>query len=445
MPKAKKAGGKKKKATKGSKKNGGGNSTTEIKTTPYIISGRESCICPRLGEAYHRSSHVEEIKSSLAITAIRKAIESSSDALDVAGCAISVIPRRLISNEYLRQEIVCLNLARNRLYDSELAFEALCELKVLRRLDLRGNDLVGKLSEKAGRLHLLEEVHLDDNHLTGLPTSCCQWKNLQVFTASKNSLKALPDGVKQWSNLRECNVRSNELTTLPDAIYNWTKLETLFAANNKLKSLPLDFGNNMTSLKKLELTGNELEDLPENMLSHCAATMVYLNLASNRLTTLPTKLFTTHSTLRELQLYRNRLTDLPPSIKNLAHLTRLSVSNNKLKTFPEELGDCASLRELYANYNATLSELPFSMGRLTRLEELALRGNPKLKFLPSSMTRCEELKHLDLRIVGTGAGKKEVCKLAPELREVLGGLKCVVRGGVSKKGKGAAGKGKKKK
>jgi hypothetical protein len=41
------------------------------------------------------------------------------------------------------------------------------------------------------------------------------------------------------------------------------------------------------------------------------------------------------------------------------------------------------------------------------------------------------LRELDLR-----AAKKQVCKIAPEVNDILKGNHCIIRGGVVKKGKG---------
>ncbi len=60
-----------------------------------------------------------------------------------------------------------------------------------------------------------------------------------------------------------------------------------------------------------------------------------------------------------------------------------------------------------------------------------MRKCPALKQLPSSTADMTALRELDVR-----AAKKQVCKIAPEVAEVLVNQQCVLRGGVIKKGKG---------
>jgi hypothetical protein len=54
-----------------------------------------------------------------------------------------------------------------------------------------------------------------------------------------------------------------------------------------------------------------------------------------------------------------------------------------------------------------------------------------LKQLPTTAQDMTSLRELDLR-----AAKKQVCKIAPEVNDILKGNHCIIRGGVVKKGKG---------
>lgn len=65
------------------------------------------------------------------------------------------------------------------------------------------------------------------------------------------------------------------------------------------------------------------------------------------------------------------------------------------------------------------------------LQELSLRKCPALKSLPTSAADMTSLRELDVR-----APKKQVCKITPEVAEILKNQDCMVRGGVVKKGKG---------
>lgn len=66
-----------------------------------------------------------------------------------------------------------------------------------------------------------------------------------------------------------------------------------------------------------------------------------------------------------------------------------------------------------------------------RLQELSFRKCPALKQLPQTISEMSCLKELDLR-----AMKKQVCKITPEMVDILKRQRCIIRGGVVKKAKG---------
>ena len=53
-----------------------------------------------------------------------------------------------------------------------------------------------------------------------------------------------------------------------------------------------------------------------------------------------------------------------------------------------------------------------------------------MKSLPPEIASCENLRELDVR-----SEKKQTCKMTPEFAAALKARRCVIRGGVIKKGK----------
>ncbi|CAM9869007.1 unnamed protein product, partial [Choristocarpus tenellus] len=77
------------------------------------------------------------------------------------------------------------------------------------------------------------------------------------------------------------------------------------------------------------------------------------------------------------------------------------------------------------------SSIPSTVSGLKMLRELSARRCKALKSLPPEIADCQNLKELDVR-----SEKKQTCKMTPEFMAVLKERKCVIRGGVQKKGKG---------
>ncbi|KAL3845043.1 hypothetical protein ACJIZ3_002446 [Penstemon smallii] len=97
-------------------------------------------------------------------------------------------------------------------------------------------------------------------------------------------------------------------------------------------------------------------------------------------------------------LLQGKLSDqiewLPDSIRKLASLTKLDLSENRIVVLPDTIGELSSLQILDLHGNK-INELPESIGGLLNLLHLDLRGN-QLKSLPPTISRLVHLQELDL-------------------------------------------------
>ncbi len=157
----------------------------------------------------------------------------------------------------------------------------------------------------------------------------------------------------------------------------------------------------MDALLEIEYYSNiKLEytlDLDE-LLSHSGYSVenkgiTELSLSNCKLKTLPDSIGNFPS-LRVLNLERNQLTSLPDSIGNLSHLDTLCLSENQLIILSDSISNLTSLRKLVLNDNR-LRLLPDSIGNLYSLKLLNLERN-LLTTLPKSIKNLESLKFLDL-------------------------------------------------
>jgi Leucine-rich repeat (LRR) protein len=97
---------------------------------------------------------------------------------------------------------------------------------------------------------------------------------------------------------------------------------------NSLANLPFD---SMVSLQTLDLSSNELTEVPD------------------RIGQLPC--------IEKLFLHENHLTRLPNELGNLKKLTELNIDENKIQNLPPTVGGCEKLEVLNANQNR-LVDLP---------------------------------------------------------------------------------------
>lgn len=183
---------------------------------------------------------------------------------------------------------------------------------------------------------------------------------------SNNALDSLA-GLQYSEHLSWLKVAGNGLQSLAD-LRPLSKLTTLNAGNNKLRSL--EGVGALTSLRALVLNDNELSD--------------YRGLGDLE-------------QLDALVLSRNRITELGPgAFKHYANLTKLSLSNNKLRTIGGCLRRCLNLQELRVTHNL-LTELPEDLALLQSLRIIEAGHNELRSTQLPLLRQLRGLKHLTLQ------------------------------------------------
>ncbi len=159
-------------------------------------------------------------------------------------------------------------------------------------------------------------------------------------------------------------------------------------SGNQLTELPSELFQ-VTSLTKLNLNGNHLTSLPNDIKS--LTKLSVLTLRSNQLTKVPSEIFQLLN-LTDLCLNDNHINTLSLEISLLANLTELDLSGNQLKQLPPEIGKLTSLVKLEL-WNNQIAKLPIEIFHLKKLEKLTLNENP-LAQLPPEIELLANLKEL---------------------------------------------------
>lgn len=180
--------------------------------------------------------------------------------------------------------------------------------------------------EDMGQLRTLEELDVGHNKLVSLPQSVGDLSKLLHFNASNNALKELPDSIGRLHELRDLKLNNNELSRLPK-LGPMQHLTILNACQNKLSELPIVEVSQ--SLKELLLGDNKIRRLDTKVLLSYHALMV-LNLRGNSLTEIPEDI-ASMDTLERLDLSNNDLMGLPPKLGTM-NLKSVQLDGNPLKT-----------------------------------------------------------------------------------------------------------------
>ncbi|NXF06437.1 LRC20 protein, partial [Smithornis capensis] len=101
-----------------------------------------------------------------------------------------------------------------------------------------------------------------------------------------------------------------------------------------------------------------------------------ISLANNELKSITSRFITTFSQLRELNLAGNYLHRLPEEITSLKHLRAINLSRNRFRHFPESLATVTSLETIDLEENE-ITEVPSEkLASMASLQSLNLRDNP---------------------------------------------------------------------
>eukprot|EP00628_Pelagophyceae_sp_CCMP2097_P005375 CAMPEP_0184077902 /NCGR_PEP_ID=MMETSP0974-20121125/898_1 /TAXON_ID=483370 /ORGANISM="non described non described, Strain CCMP2097" /LENGTH=619 /DNA_ID=CAMNT_0026380497 /DNA_START=18 /DNA_END=1876 /DNA_ORIENTATION=+ len=198
------------------------------------------------------------------------------------------------------EALTTLSLPRNDLCDLDKLGEACPRLE---KLDVSGNSRLGRLPWlESLRLESLDAAGCGLNELPRLPQS------LRRIDVARNALRELPRGLEELGLLVFLDLRENKLG--PALRLRWPPaLQQLFLSFNGLRSCDSDGGGSATIL---DLGSNSLDKIPE-FVSLCA------------------------TQLQSLDLSNNDLKELPPSLGYFPKLHRINLDGNPLRAIRRDV------------------------------------------------------------------------------------------------------------
>lgn len=159
------------------------------------------------------------------------------------------------------------------------------------------------------------------------------------------------------------------LTEFPEEIFDLAdSLEILNLTGNRISDLPDELPR-LGKLRVIFCSDNEFRHLPP-VLAECPG-LSMIGFKSNRIE----EVGALPPSLRWLILTDNRVASLPASIGDCAPLQKLMLSGNRLAALPDEMAACANL-ELVRLAANRFESLPDWLLELPKLAWLALAGNP---------------------------------------------------------------------
>ncbi|KAI6649512.1 Leucine-rich repeat serine/threonine-protein kinase 2-like [Oopsacas minuta] len=173
----------------------------------------------------------------------------------------------------------------------------------------------------------------------------------------------------------------------------------LILSNNRLPKFifadlyhnKVQFYNNLSGLRLLDLHGNELSSLESEVFEKFTS-LIDLNLSSNNFVQFPIESLLPQS-LQHLNIMNNNLTSIP-TLDGFSYLKILNVSNNRLELIPEYLGkNFPYLETLIISKNQIL-QLPELHCRFIFLKYLDVSDNKLVTIPPNFLFNCSNLESI---------------------------------------------------
>ncbi|XP_077218132.1 disease resistance protein RGA2-like isoform X2 [Tasmannia lanceolata] len=120
----------------------------------------------------------------------------------------------------------------------------------------------------------------------------------------------------------------------------------------------------------------------------------------------PDVFFHNLSCLRALDLSGNEIERLPDSLGSLKHLRYLNLSATALHELPETVSNLCLLQTLKLNECHRLEKLPQGIGKMISVRHLEIEGTINLHFLPHGIGKLSSLRTISKFIVGNESGCK---------------------------------------
>ncbi|RHN72170.1 putative leucine-rich repeat domain, L domain-containing protein [Medicago truncatula] len=291
---------------------------------------------------------------------------------------------------------------------TELIEALSCSNQSLEFLDLRFNQLTGKLPHSLGKFTSLFYLDLSTNPVNShtisgpIPTSIGNLSNLVYLNVDNNKLNGkIPESIGKLTNLHSLHLRENywEGTLTNLHFHNLTNLVYL-SVSSKKNSLSFKVTNDWVppfkNLFHLEISGCDVGPTFPNWLRELNSLNDIILKNAGISGIIPHWLYNMSSQISQLDLSHNKISGYFPKKMNFtsSNLPRVDFSFNQLKgSVPLWSG----VSGLYLRNNLLSGTVPTNIGEeMSNLIDLDLSNNNLNGRIPISLNEIQNLNHLDL-------------------------------------------------
>lgn len=271
------------------------------------------------------------------------------------------------------EELISLDLSHNRI--SELSKGFIESLPNLQYLDLSFND-IRFLNESFVQLRSLKTFYINNNHLRSLnlqmlPTSLIQLhcgfnvidkvyyitSAIEILNIEYNRISKIEENVTSLNRLQHLNISGNELSELPETVFERLKILDLSA--NKFLKVPEPLSSqNFPRLRELNVSHNSIRNLMFASELRLRSLVANYNLLERIEKDTFSKLFTPSNDCINLTISRNTMLHYinEEALKHL-NVCYLDLSYNRISDISQKL---ISLEFDFKTYAVNLQGNPFN-------------------------------------------------------------------------------------
>uniref|UniRef100_A0A8C5L729 Leucine-rich repeat-containing G-protein coupled receptor 4 n=1 Tax=Jaculus jaculus TaxID=51337 RepID=A0A8C5L729_JACJA len=265
---------------------------------------------------------------------------------------------------------------------TEVPVHPLSNLPTLQALTLALNNISSIPDFAFTNLSSLVVLHLHNNKIKSLSQHCFDGlDNLETLDLNYNNLEEFPDAIKALPSLKELGFHSNSISVIPDGAFSGNPLlRTIHLYDNPLSFVGNSAFHNLSDLLSLVIRGASMVQWFPNLTG--TVHLESLTLTGTKISSIPDNLCQNQKMLRTLDLSYNNLRDLP-SFNGCHALEEISLQRNQIYQIKENtFQGLVSLRILDLSRNLIRDIHSGAFAELTSVTNLDLSFN-ELKSLPT--------------------------------------------------------------
>eukprot|EP01122_Echinamoeba_exundans_P011677 TRINITY_DN4724_c0_g1_i2.p1 TRINITY_DN4724_c0_g1~~TRINITY_DN4724_c0_g1_i2.p1 ORF type:complete len:316 (+),score=49.16 TRINITY_DN4724_c0_g1_i2:96-1043(+) len=230
-------------------------------------------------------------------------------------------------------------------------------------------------------------IDLSYNNLRELPEQFSSLCSLESLNLSYNSFKGeAPLQLAGLSNLTCLKLNMSGVNSV-HVLTHLQKLRVLQMGACSVNRLPANFGLQLSELRELTITQNELDSLEELAgTENLSSLLCYMN----NIKSLPVSCCRSWAKLKELHLTANNLRAVPDELFLMESLEILELSSNQLFEIPNSISKCSNLRKLLASKN-NIAQFPNILNDLPHIQEIDLSFNALTYIFPRDLPENERI------------------------------------------------------